>query len=77
VRVEVALPAHIGVGTGYGFDGDGWKHGAYQGDLVVQGKVFDLTTEEGRGAMFGIVDAVARFECNGQVGWGLFEHLYL
>ena len=71
------LPVHIGVGTGYGFDGDGWKHGAYQGDLEVQGKVYDLSTDEGRGAMFGIVDSVAKFTSDGQTGWGLFEHLYL
>jgi hypothetical protein len=75
VSVEPVLPVHIGVGTGYGFDGDGWKHGAYQGELEVQGKVFDLSTDEGRGAMFGIVDSVARFEVGGQTGWGLFEHL--
>lgn len=77
VEVEPALPLHVGVGTGYGFDGDGWKHGAYQGPLEVQGKVFDLSTERGRSAMFGIVDHVAKFSCEGQVGWGLFEHLYI
>jgi hypothetical protein len=77
VDVEPVLPVHIGVGTGYGFDGDGWKHGAYQGDLEVQGKVWDLSTDEGRGAMFGIVDSVAKFTSDGQTGWGLFEHLYL
>jgi hypothetical protein len=77
VSVEPVLPVHIGVGTGYGFDGDGWKHGKYQGELVVEGKVWDLGTEEGRGAMFGIVDAVARYEYGGQTGWGLFEHLYV
>ena len=64
-------------GTGYGFDGDGWKHGKYQGELEVQGRVWDLSTDEGRSAMFGIVDAVARFEVDGQVGWGLFEHLFI
>ncbi len=77
VEVEPVLPVHIGVGTGYGFDGDDWKHGAYQGDLKVQGKVYDLSTEQGRGAMFGIVDSVAKFTSNGQTGWGLFEHLYV
>ncbi len=34
-------------------------------------------TEQGRGAMFGIVDSVAKFTSNGQTGWGLFEHLYV
>jgi hypothetical protein len=77
VEAEPVLAAHIGVGTGYGFDTDGWKHGAYQGELAVQGRVWDLTTDEGRGAMFGIVDAVARFRVDGQEGWGLLEWLYL
>lgn len=77
VAVETVLPVHVGVGTGYGFDIDGWRHGAYQGPLEVQGKVWDLATEAGRGAMFGIVDSVARFTSAGQVGWGLLEHLYL
>ena len=27
--------------------------------------------------MFGIVDSVARFTCEGQVGYGLFEYLLL
>ena len=40
-------------------------------------RVWDLTQEADRGAMFGIVDAVARFEVDGQVGWGLLEWLYL
>ena len=73
VTVEPVLPVHIGVGTGYGFDGDGWKHGKYQGELVVRGQGLGPGTDEGRGAMFGIVDSVARFEVDGQTGWGLFE----
>lgn len=77
VHVEPVLPVHIGVGTGYGFDGDHWRHGVYQGPLVVESRSWDLSTEEGRGAMFGIVDSVARFEGDGQEGWGLFEWLYL
>jgi hypothetical protein len=77
IAVEPVLPVHLGVGTGYGFDADGWKHGAYQGDLVVQGRVWDLSTETARADMFGIVDAVARFSCDGQEGWGLLEWLFL
>ncbi|MEO7428356.1 MAG: hypothetical protein ABIY48_03140 [Acidimicrobiales bacterium] len=76
VEVEPVLPVHIGVGTGYGFDSDGWKHGAYQGELVVQGRTWDLTTEEGRSQMWGIVDALAKCTVDGQEGWGLLEWLY-
>ncbi|MGQ0431932.1 MAG: hypothetical protein ACT452_05955 [Microthrixaceae bacterium] len=77
VDVEPVLPVHLGVGTGYGFDVDGWKHGVYQGELVVQGRTWDLNSEEGRSQMWGIVDSVARFTVDGQEGWGLFEWLYV
>jgi hypothetical protein len=60
------------VGTGYGLEPE-WKHGMYQGpDLVVQGVVHD--TEKDAGRMWGLVDAVGRFEYEGQVGYGLFEY---
>jgi hypothetical protein len=74
VRVESVLPLHVGVGTGYGFDPD-WRHGMYQGPLKVEGLTLDLRRDEDRARMFGLVDHLARFECDGQVGWGLFEVL--
>jgi hypothetical protein len=82
VEVEQVLPVHLGVGTGYGFDPDGWKHGAYQGELVVQGRTWDLRSDEARASMFGIVDSVARCTVTGpdgatQEGWGLLEWLYV
>ena len=77
VKVTPLLRAHIGIGAGYGFDTD-WRHGMYQGPLVVQGVEWDLTTEAGRGAMWGIVDSVARFElADGTTGHGLFEYVVL
>lgn len=77
VTATPLLPMHIGVGTGYGLDAD-WRHGMYQGELEVQGVVHDLRTEQGRSAMWGIVDAVARFErSDGATGYGLFEYLLL
>jgi hypothetical protein len=45
----------------------------YQGpDLVVQGVVYD--TEKDAGRMWGLVDAVGRFEYEGRVGYGLLEY---
>jgi hypothetical protein len=76
IDVEPLLPIHLGVGTGYGFDPE-WRHGRYLGDLVVQERRWDLTTEDGRAAMWGIVDASARVQMDGQPGWGLFEYLML
>jgi hypothetical protein len=76
VEAEPLVGAHIGVGTGYGFDAE-WRHGMYQGDLVVQQRSWDLKTDEGRAAMWGIFDAVGRFRVDGQVGYGLFEYMFI
>ena len=69
-------PIHLGVGTGYGFDPE-WRNGRYAGDLVVQERTWDLGTEEGRAAMWGIVDAAATFTMDGKAGHGLFEYMFL
>jgi len=73
VRVEPLVPLSLSVG-GYGGDPD-WRHGAYQGPLVVQGLTLDPARQEDRMRLFGLVDHLARFECEGEVGWGLFEFL--
>ncbi|HSO96235.1 MAG TPA: hypothetical protein VLV81_09365 [Acidimicrobiia bacterium] len=75
IDVTPLIQTHIGVGTGYGMDQD-WRHGMYQGDLVVQGVDLDTTANAER--FFGIVDASARFETNtGDVGYGLHEYMFL
>jgi hypothetical protein len=73
VRATPLLTAYIAVGTGYGMEQD-WRHGMYQGELVVQG--FQKTVDEIAGlGQYGIVDHVARFEVSGgAVGYGLHEH---
>ncbi|MCA9513163.1 MAG: hypothetical protein R3E88_16940 [Myxococcota bacterium] len=63
----------IAVGTGYGMDAD-WRHGMYQGELVVQG-LHRSHAEIAPLGQFGVVDHVARFEAsNGKTGYGLYEH---
>ena len=74
--VRPRRPVHLGVGTGYGFDAE-WRNGRYVADLVVQERQWDLGTEEGRSAMWGIVDSSADFTMDGKVGHGLFEYLFL
>jgi hypothetical protein len=65
---------HLMVGTGYGLEPD-WKHGMYQGpDLVVQGVGYDLSRPEDAVRMWGMVDAVARFDYDGHTGYGLYEY---
>ena len=68
------LPVHLMVGTGYGLEPD-WRHGMYQGpDLVVQGVGYDLSRPEDAARMWGMVDAVARFDYDGHTGYGLYEY---
>jgi len=57
---------------GYGFDTDGWKHGAYQGELAVQGKVWDLTTDEPL-ERSDIVSADRRFAASSKLASVLVE----
>jgi hypothetical protein len=77
IDVTPLLPAYIAIGTGYGVEDD-WRHGMYQGPLVVQGREFKVAEIEELG-QFTIVDQVARFEQRvdgkpGAVGFGLHEH---
>ena len=73
VKASPLLTAFIAIGTGYGMEQD-WRHGMYQGELVVQGSVKDVEEIASFGQL-GLVDHVARFEVSdGTVGYGLHEH---
>ena len=67
------LANYVAMGTGYGIEDD-WRHGMYQGpELVVQGLENDVADIAGIG-QYGIVDHVGRFEYDGNLGYGLYEH---
>ncbi|HYU39064.1 MAG TPA: hypothetical protein VEM59_04385, partial [Acidimicrobiia bacterium] len=72
VKVTPLTHVYLAVGTGYGLEED-WRHGMYQGPLVVQGVQRDMDELE-KWAWYGIVDHVARFETGNTVGYGLHEH---
>ena len=75
IRCTPILANFLGVGTGYGLDTD-WRHGMYQGpDTVVQGRVYDVADIAPIGAM-AVIDQSARFEYDGNVGYGLYEHAF-
>ena len=75
IKCTSLLPNFLAVGTGYGLDAD-WRHGMYQGpELVVQGKVLQVEEIATLGA-YAVVDHVARFEYDGHVGYGLYEHSF-
>lgn len=72
VSAEPLTHCFVAVGTGYGMEND-WRHGMYQGPLVVQG--LDMSVDEISAlGQYALVDHVARFEYDGNVGFGLHEH---
>lgn len=74
VLVTPLLPVHMMAGTGYGLEPD-WRHGMYQGpEPKVQGVSYDLRRPQDAARMWGMVDAVARYEYEGGAGAGLFEY---
>lgn len=72
---EPLVHAFIAIGTGYGVEQD-WRHGMYQGPLVVQGRHWK-TADVAPIGQFAIVDHVARFSYAGRVGYGLYEHMFI
>ena len=75
IRCTPLLANFLAVGTGYGLEPD-WRHGMYQGpDLVVQGITYEVPEIRQMGA-YAVVDHAARFEYDGQVGYGLYEHSF-
>ena len=76
VTCELLLANYIGIGTGYGLEQD-WRHGMWQGELVVQDLRRKASEIDPALRMFCPVDHLARFELesDGLVysGTGLFE----
>ncbi len=77
LEVESRLAVPIAVGGGYGGDPD-WGHGVWRGPDFSERVTYDMTDPavDGR-VMFGVIDHVGRGVCDGQEGWGLFEHAAL
>ena len=62
------------IGCGYGGDPT-WTHGQWKGRGWVEHLTFDHTDPEIAGRVpWGVSDHVARAWCDGQEGYGLFEH---
>jgi hypothetical protein len=78
IDVDLLLPSHLGVATGYGHLEEDWRHGMWQGtDPVVQGVRRDVTSFELPERMFCPADILSRFHLHGRgekdTGTGLFE----
>jgi hypothetical protein len=76
IEAELLTPSHIAIGTGYGLDAD-WRHGMWQGDLVVQGVRKKVSEFDPMLKMFGVADIFSRFTYTDDAGTvhgkGLFE----
>ena len=70
VEVETLLAFPLLLGSGYGLEAD-WKHGMYQGDLVVQGQ--RIPAADPTYSDWGLTEYAAKFTCDGKVGYGMFE----
>jgi hypothetical protein len=74
IEVESLGYIAIHIGCGYGGDPD-WTHGQWRGRGYAEGQVYDLTDPAIAGRIpFGVIDHVGRAVCDGEEGWGLFEH---
>jgi hypothetical protein len=74
VEVETMTSVALHVGAGYGGDPD-WSHGQWRGRGWIDSAVYDLADPAVAARVpFGVVDHAARATCEGQQGWGLFEH---
>jgi hypothetical protein len=74
LEVDALLGVPLHVGCGYGGDPD-WTHGQWRGRDWVEGATYDFTDPavDAR-SPWGVIDHVGRATCNGDIGWGLFEH---
>ena len=74
IEVDTLTFNALNAGAGYGGDPD-WGHGHWRGPGLREGARYDLTDPAVAGRVpFSVVDHVARARCDGQEGWGLFEH---
>ena len=76
ITCEPLCHAFIAIGTGYTPIEPDWRHGMYQGPLVVQGKEY-ATAEIAPLGQLTLVDHVGRYGYEGRVGYGLYEHAFI
>jgi hypothetical protein len=68
---------YLAAGTGY-IPSDDWGHGHYKGKLVVQGKQYDMSTQEKRTPFAILNETLCRFDLStGEVAYGMHENMCL
>lgn len=76
VTIEVETLGFIALNltSGYGADAD-WSHGQWMGGEWLRGVSYDLSDPAVAGRIpFGVIDHAARATCDGDEGYGIFEH---
>jgi hypothetical protein len=72
IECMTGIPLHLGCGYG---SGDGWNHGMWMGESWTTGRTYDFTDPEIQAKVpWGGTDHAARATCDGQTGFGIFEH---
>jgi hypothetical protein len=84
ITVEPLLPMFLSLGTGYGGEVapqpglSEWRHGMYQGDLVVETPSWEIDDIPAERLLNVVVDHIARFITNtGEIGYGMVEYLFV
>ena len=79
VVVEVHTLGFVALNCGSGYGGDpDWNHGQWLGRNVVQTSRVSYGDPAVQGRVpFGTIDHVARATCDGEEGWGMFEHMVI
>ena len=74
--VDVEPQTYVNLQRGCGYVGDPeWAHGVWKGRDWSLATEYDLTAPELVGLLpYSTIDHVAKATCNGQEGWGLYEH---
>jgi hypothetical protein len=68
---------YLKAGTGY-MPTEDWGHGFYKGQHVVEGLIFDMSTQEKRSQYSSLNETLCRFELeSGEVAYGMHENLCL
>jgi hypothetical protein len=66
---------YLAAGTGY-VPSEDWGHGHYKGELVVEGKSFDMSTQAKRTPYALLNETLCRFDLStGEVSYGMHENM--
>ena len=76
LQIDVSTLSSIALSVGAGYSGDpDWGHGQWRGVGFAEGTVYDLGDPAVAGRTpYSVIDHAAQATCDGETGWGLFEH---